>query len=285
MPTDILDSIEIDGREGAIAPVGGGVEAKDPVLVAAAKRGSIRAFDLLVNRHQGRILRIALRVIHNREDAEDIVQKSLQKAFVHLRGFEERASFSTWLTRIVINEAAMCLRKNRYARTIGIDDLARPEEPAIGFPISDSCLSPEQSYARQEAERMLFFAIGRLPPGLRTAIKLCYLDERSLKESAQMMGLSVAAVKARVLRGRRKLRETLKRFVRPARTFGFESFVIGAHVNAGSPSSAAPLVAVKSIGGRHGDNSSRSRADRLSVAVPRQPRRWKRIEPFSVSRR
>jgi len=283
MPTDILDNIEIEDSERAIAPVVA-VEAKDTVLVAAAKRGSTRAFEVLVNRHQGRILRVALRVTRNREDAEDTVQKSLQKAFVHLGGFEERASFSTWLTRIVINEAAMCLRKNRYGRTIAIEELAQREEPAIGFQIRNSCLSPEQSYSRREAERILSFAIRQLPPGLRTAIKLCYLDERSLKESAQMMGLSVAAVKSRVLRGRRKLHETLKRFVQPAGTFGCEPFEMGAYTSAGSSSSALRLDAAKSIGGRHGHNSSGSCADRLSVVVPRQTRRWKRIESFSVNR-
>jgi RNA polymerase sigma-70 factor, ECF subfamily len=172
-------------------------------------------------------------VTRNREDAEDVVQKSFQKAFLHLHKFEERASFSTWLTRIVINEAAMCLRARRRVRVVGIDELSPREEPAVGFEFPDSCPSPEQSYSQQEAERMLSFAIRQLPPGIRTAIKLCYLDERPLKESAQVMGLSVAAVKSRVLRGRRKLHQMLKRFVRPVRTFVRESFETSAHANAG----------------------------------------------------
>ena len=239
MPTDISDSIEIEDSEVAIAPVAVALEAKDAVLVAAAKKGSLPAFEVLVKRHERRMLRLAQRVTRNREDAQDVVQKSFQKAFVHLYRFEERASFSTWMTRIVINEAAMCLRANRRVRVVGIDELA-PNE-AIGFQIPDSYPSPEQNYSWQETERMLSFAIRQLSPGIRMAIKLCYLDERPLKETAQMMGISASAVKSRVLRGRTKLRETLRRFARPARTFRYEWLETSAHANAGSPSSAVRL--------------------------------------------
>lgn len=282
MPTDILD--KLDDSEVVVAPMVIALETEDIVLVAAAKGGNVRAFEVLVKRHERRFLRLAQRVTRNREDAQDVVQKSFQKAFLHLRRFEERASFSTWMTRIVINEAAMCLRANRRVRVVGIDELSPREEPAVGFEFPDSCPSPEQSYSQREAERMLSFAIRQLPPGVRTAIKLCYLDERSLKESAQLMGLSVGAVKSRVLRGRRKLHQTLKRFVRPERTFVRESFETSAQANAGSPSSAARLAAAKAKGGPHGDNSSGSCAHRPSLVDPRRPRRWKRIGPFSVNR-
>jgi RNA polymerase sigma-70 factor (ECF subfamily) len=285
MPTDILDTIDIDGGEVAIAPVEIASEAKDAALVAAAKSGSTRAFDVLVKRHTRKFLRIAQRVTRNREDAQDVVQKSFQKAFIHVRKFEERSSFSTWMTRIVVNEAAMCLRANRRIRVVGIDELTpREEEAALGFQIPDSCPSPEQNYSRCEVERMLSFAIRQLPQGLRTAIQLCYLDERSLKESAQLMGLSVAAVKSRVLRGRRKLHQTLKRFVEPVRALVRESFEASAHANAGSPSSAERLAAAKAKGGPYGDNSSGSCVHRPSLADPRRPRRWKRIGPLSVNR-
>lgn len=282
MLTDILDTP--DDSEAVVTPMVIALETEDVVLVAAAKGGNVRAFEVLVKRHERRLLRIAQRVTRNREDAQDVVQNGFQKAFRHLRKFEERASFSTWMTRIVINEAAMCLRANRRARVVGIDQLSPREEPAVGFEFPDSCPSPEQSYSQQEAERMLSFAIRQLPPGSRTAIKLCYLDERSLKESAQLMGLSVAGVKSRALRGRRKLHQTLKRFVRPVRKFVRDSFETSAHANAGSPSSPERLAAAKAKGGPHGDNSSGGCAHRLSLADPRRPGRWKRIGPFSVNR-
>jgi len=282
MPADILETF--DDSEVVVAPMVITLETADVVLVAAAKGGNVDAFEVLVKRHQRRFLRIAQRVTCNREDAQDVVQKSFQKAFLHLRKFEERASFPTWMTRIVINEAAMCLRANRRVRVVEIDRLSPREEPAVGFEFPDSCPSPEQSYSQQEAERMLSFAIRQLPPGVRTAIKLCYLDERSLEESAQLMGLSVAAVKSRVLRGRRKLHQTLMRLVRPVRKLVGESFETSAHANAGSPSAAARLAAAKAKGGSHGDNSSGSCAHRPGVADPRRTRRWKRFGSFSVNR-
>jgi RNA polymerase sigma-70 factor (ECF subfamily) len=240
MPSDILDTIDIDGGEVALAPVAIAPEAKDAALVAAAKSGSTRAFDVLVKRHARKFLRIAQRVTRNREDAQDVVQKSFQKAFIHVGKFEERSSFSTWMTRIVVNEAAMCLRANRRIRAVGIDELTpHEEEAAPGFQIPRSCPSHEQNYSRCEVERMLSFAIRQLPQGLRTAIQLCYLDERSHTETAQMMGLSVSAVKSRVLRGRTKLRETLRRFAPSAGAFKYESFEISAHTNAGSCSHVA----------------------------------------------
>jgi RNA polymerase sigma-70 factor (ECF subfamily) len=282
MPTNILDTL--DDSEVVVAPMVIALGTEDIVLVAAAKGGNVRAFEVLVKRHERRFLRIAQRVTRNREDAQDVVQKSFQKAFVHLHNFEERASFSTWMTRIVVNEAAMCLRVNRRVRVVGIDELAPREEPGAGFQIPDSCPSPEQNYSWQETERMLSFAIRQLSPGIRTAIKLCYLDERPLKETAQMMGISASAVKSRVLRGRRKLHSTLKRFLRPARTFRCESFDTSAHANAGSPSSVARLAAAKGKGGPYGDYSSGSCAHRPSLADARRPRQWKRIGPFSVNR-
>jgi RNA polymerase sigma-70 factor (ECF subfamily) len=282
MPTDILDRLA--GSAAAIAPGAVAEEARDTDLVAAAKSGSAGAFDVLVKRHTRKFLRIAQRVTRNREDAQDVVQKSFQKAFVHVRKFEERASFSTWLTRIVINEAAMCLRKNRRARVLPIDELGPHEEPAPALQVPDLSPSPEQAYSRLEAERILSFGIRQLSPGLRAVIQLYYLDERSLTETAQVMGLSVEAVKSRVLRGRRHLRETLERFMRPSRRFGYEALEISAHINAASLSSPARFPKAKSNGGGHGDNSTGSCAHHLGVAVARRSRRWKRIESFSMNR-
>jgi RNA polymerase sigma-70 factor (ECF subfamily) len=222
MPADVLD--RIDDNEVASVPAAVRPEAEDRVLVAAAKSGNVDALEFLVRRHEWRILRVAQRVTRNREDAEDIVQQSFQKAFVHLHEFEERSSFSTWLTRIAINEAVMCLRKNRRTRAVWIDDLTPSEETALALQIPDPAASPERSYAQQETERFLFFAINQLTPGVRTAIQLCDLDEHSLKESAHLMGVSLTAVKSRVSRGRRELRKALKRFVMPVAMFGRESF-------------------------------------------------------------
>jgi RNA polymerase sigma-70 factor (ECF subfamily) len=237
MPADFLE--RIDDNEAAFAPMGNLAGTEDMVLVAAAKSGSSHAFEVLVKRHARRILRAAQRVTGNREDAEDIVQQSFQKAFVHLQEFEGRSSFSTWLTRIAINEALMCLRTNDRTSAVSIDELITGEGAAFALEVPDLGPSPERSYSQQERKRILSLAINQLTPGIRTAIQLCELDERSLKESAQMMGVSVAAAKSRVLRGRRKLRETLKRYVSPTWMTGSKRLPISADTNRDSRSPAA----------------------------------------------
>jgi RNA polymerase sigma-70 factor (ECF subfamily) len=237
MPANCPDTI--DDNEAVFAPIGSLAGTVDMVLVASAKSGNSHAFEVLVERHARRILRVAQRVTGNREDAEDIVQQSFQRAFVHLQKFEGRSSFSTWLTRIAINEALMSLRTNRRTSAVSIDELTTGEETALALQIPDSGPSSERSYSQQERERILSFAMNQLTPGVRTAIQLCELDERSLKESAQMMGVSVAAAKSRVLRGRRKLRETLKRYVAPTWMFASETLQINADTNGNSRSPAA----------------------------------------------
>jgi RNA polymerase sigma-70 factor, ECF subfamily len=186
-------------------------------LVAAAKSGSNFAFEALVERYARRILHVAQRVVGNKEDAEDIVQKSFQQAFAHLQEFEGRSSFFSWLTRIAINEALMCLRTNRRVSVTSLDEPVAREGAAPALQIPDLGASPERICSEQEREQILSLALARLTPGKRTAIQLCELEERSFKESAQMMGVSVATVKSRVFRGRRELRERLKRYVAPKR--------------------------------------------------------------------
>src|SRR6266851_380027 len=100
---------------------------EEAALVLAAKSGDGRAFEILIERHRQRILAVVRRFTHIREDAEDIVQQSLQKAFFHLHRFQGKSRFSTWLTRIAINEALMFLRRGRRLREVSIDDLCGNE--------------------------------------------------------------------------------------------------------------------------------------------------------------
>jgi RNA polymerase sigma-70 factor, ECF subfamily len=184
---------------------------EEATLVLAAKSGDGHAFEILIGRHQQRILAVARRLTRIREDAEDIVQQSFQKAFVHLHKFEGRSSFSTWLTRIAINEALMLLRRGRGLREVSIDDLSGNEETALGLAMPDSRAGPESAFLQGERNRILSAAMNKLRPGIRTAIELRELGELSTEEAARVMGLSVAAVKGRVFQGRRKLHQVLKR--------------------------------------------------------------------------
>jgi RNA polymerase sigma-70 factor (ECF subfamily) len=193
---------------------GGAVSLSDPAteeaLVAAAKRGDEKACETLVKRHQPRLLALALRYVRVQADAEDVVQQAFQRAFVHLSKFEGKSCFSTWLTRITINEALMLLRRGRAMREISIDDSGGDEGTAPALEIPDASPDPEAGYLQLEGLRILFAAMGQLRPGTRVAIELAELGELTARETARRMDLPVSTVKARVFQGRRKLGEALR---------------------------------------------------------------------------
>jgi RNA polymerase sigma-70 factor (ECF subfamily) len=191
----------------------------DETLVVATKRGDPQAFDELVLRHRQKVLAVAQRITNNREDAEDVAQESFTKAFLHLDAFQEKSRFSTWLTRIAMNEAFMLIRRRRGFLEVP------PENPDDGMKFVleafvDHGPTPEESYWRRERTELVSESINRLRPTIRTTILLRHIEERSVKETAQILGVSIAAVKARVFHGRRKLRRTLNS-VHPLRFYEY----------------------------------------------------------------
>ena len=198
-----------------------GMTAKEEcTLLTAAKRGDSAAFEILCKRAANTLFHVALRIMRNNEDAEDVVQESFQLAFVHLQSFNGNSRFSTWLSRIAINAALMKLRKKHGLRDVSLDESPETEEPSARMEAEDQGPNPEQLYAQQEQQRILSEAMSELTPGMRKAIELRELGERSTEETARIMGISVGAVKARVFHGRRKLRERLNHFVGSAWTSG-----------------------------------------------------------------
>jgi len=185
----------------------------DEELVSAAKNGDELAFEILINRYKSRIFNLALGYTRVREDAEDIVQQTLQKTFVHLRDFQGKSSFSTWLTRIAVNESLMFLRRGRYLRETPINEI-HAEEVTRDLEIGDPSPNPEDSFLQAERARMLSSAIAQLRPAMRVTIELRELRELSGAETARHMGVSLSAVKARVFHGRKKLGEILRRSAR-----------------------------------------------------------------------
>jgi len=184
------------------------VEDSDRGLVAAAKRGETHAFEKLVVRHKLRVLAVAQRITNNREDAEDAAQECFHKAFLHLGDFQEKAQFSTWLTRIVMNEAFMLLRRRRGVFEV-LPENSDDDGKFAAAAFVDQNPSPEESCWRRERRELLNKAINRLGPKIRRTILLRNIEERSAEETAQILGTSITAVKARVFQGRRKLRGTL----------------------------------------------------------------------------
>jgi RNA polymerase sigma-70 factor (ECF subfamily) len=222
MPVELMGGI--DGANATSSSADRLVAEEDAVLVAAAKTKDTRAFELLVDRHERRIFSMAQRMTRNREDAEDIVQQSFHKAFIHLKKFEGESLFSTWLTRIAINEALMLLRRKSRSREVPIEESSTKNEAALPLAFPDSGRNPEESCLDRERERILSVAVNKLKPGIRKAIELRELGELSTEETAQVMGLSVATVKGRVFHGRRKLRETLRGHVESAWMSGKRTF-------------------------------------------------------------
>jgi RNA polymerase sigma factor (sigma-70 family) len=198
----------------------------DENLVAVAKKGQRTAFDELHNRHAGKMFRVAHRITRNREDAEDAVQECFLSAFIRLKAFDRRSTFLTWLTRIAINAALMKLRKNRASREVPVKDLAETPDLRIEDTLADSLPNPEERLAKSEQEAILRDAIAKLRPSLRKAIEVYQLQESSLHETAEMLGISIAATKARMFHARAALRRAKKlQFIGPSITkiFVFKS--------------------------------------------------------------
>ena len=190
-------------------------EQDDAALVAAAGSGVNEAFEVLVWRHQARVRNVAWRFTRNREDAEDLTQQTFQKAFLHLRQFEGHSSFSTWLTRIAMNEGLMWARRKRGSSEVSLEMVNANNETPRQIDPRDFAPNPEETCLLLERQRIVSAAINRLKPKLRRAMELRELAELSTKETAALMGLSGEAVKARLFHGRTKLRAMLKRYVGP----------------------------------------------------------------------
>jgi RNA polymerase sigma-70 factor (ECF subfamily) len=182
---------------------------REDLLLAAAKSGDPVAFVELSKRHSNKILRRAYRIVKNWQDAEDVLQESLMRAFLHLKDFEERSSFSSWLTRIAINFALMSLRKKRGHIEISMEAINDDQGIGYRWEPKDPAESPESHCSRRERDGLLEVAIRRLPPTLRQVAQLNLIDGRSGEELAQTLGISVPAAKSRLARAKAALHVSL----------------------------------------------------------------------------
>lgn len=167
-------------------------------------------FEELCRPQLQKIFQTAYRITRNREDAEDAVQDTLLQAFLHLRDFDGRSAFSTWLTRIAINSALMTLRKRRTQRSISLDGAGDTESAPGTWEVPDPSAHPEQLYLLGERQRKLREAVATLRPTIRQVIEVQQLEERSMKDAAKMMGISVCAAKGRLFHGKVALRRSRK---------------------------------------------------------------------------
>jgi RNA polymerase sigma-70 factor, ECF subfamily len=186
----------------------------DVTLVHGAKQDDMAAFEELVHRHTPLVFRMAMHILRSREDAEDVVQDTFLKAWQNLQRFEERARFSTWLTRIALNTALMKLRSLRLT-PVSLDSDA-DENVTWGDKVADWKPNPEELYSQTELREILQRALRTLPHGYRVVFLLRDVEGVSLAETAEMLGLTVPNVKARLFRARLKLREQLSRYFKRA---------------------------------------------------------------------
>jgi RNA polymerase sigma-70 factor (ECF subfamily) len=187
--------------------------ARDDVIdVKAIKARDRTELGRMVDRFSPGIFRLALRMLGNEQDAEDILQETFIKALKSLDGFEERSTLSTWLYRIAMNEALMALRKHRIP-TVSIDEEKDDDEGPDGpREIVDWCCLPEEELLGSETRKFLDKAIQKLSPALRAVFVLRDMQGLSVNETAEALNISENAVKTRLLRARLKLREELSAY-------------------------------------------------------------------------
>ncbi len=185
---------------------------EDMALVHACKHGYENAFEQLVKRYDSRLLRIAQHITHNREDAEDAVQDAFLKVFRNLSNFREDSLFSTWLIRITVNESLMKLRKRRSIKEIAASDIH--EEGLFQFDVADWAPNPEELYTGGELRDILRNELQKLQPALKVVFVLRDIEEVSTQATAEILQLTVVAVKSRLCRARMQLRERLSNYFR-----------------------------------------------------------------------
>ena len=181
-------------------------------LLARARAGDDHAFTALLTQYERKILRLAKNITQNDEDAEDVLQETFLKAYSHLDRFKGDSKFYTWIVRIAVNEALMKLRKRKSDKTVPLDQEVDTGEDFVPREIAVWEENPEKTYSRDEIRDILDKAVEALPPIFRSVFVLRDIEDLSTEETADALGISIPAVKSRLLRARLQLRERLTRF-------------------------------------------------------------------------
>jgi len=183
----------------------------ESALVGRAQAGDSQAFSDLMNRYERKIFRLAKNITQNDADAEDVLQDAFLKAYEHLDTFQGNSKFYTWIVRIAVNEALMRLRKRRGDKTVPLDEPIDTGEETVKREIAVWDDNPEQQYSREEFHEILDKAVEILKPDFRIVFTLRDIEELTTEETAETLGISIPAVKSRLLRARLALREKLTR--------------------------------------------------------------------------
>ena len=181
----------------------------DEQLVFDARSGDQQAFAELCLRYRGMLLNRIFGIVRHRQDAEDVLQETLLKAYQHLQTFRGACSFSTWLLAIATNMSLMLLRK-RKALCMNGGELVTEDGETLVVDFRDPAPNPEQRCMMFQTSQKLNRAVAKLSPQVQTLLKMYFTSELRLKDAAQFLGIPVATAKSRLLRARQKLRRSLK---------------------------------------------------------------------------
>jgi RNA polymerase sigma-70 factor, ECF subfamily len=196
--------------------------ASDEALVERARSKDEAAFEELVGRYEDKLYRLAMRFVRNETDAQEILQDAFLSAWRNLPSFEGRAQFGSWMYRVTVNAALMLLRSRNRHPEVTVDDV---EPSVLNDAVADSGQTvrsnsdwsqrPDEQLQSDEVRRHIQKSVDALPDGLRTVFLLRDVEEISTEETAEMLGLSVPAVKTRLHRARLALREAIGRYFSP----------------------------------------------------------------------
>jgi RNA polymerase sigma-70 factor (ECF subfamily) len=202
----------------------------DSELVRLAQQGRRDAFGELTRRNYRMSLKMAMSILRDKESAEDEVQNAWWKAYEHIGQFQVTAKFSTWMTRIVVNQCLMRLRRQKRVQFHYLDDVRAGEDQRGVMELVGSESTPESRLGSSEVADVLRTEIGRIPPLLRKVFTLRDVDELPMPEVAERLGISVAAAKSRLLRARAELRSRMEKHCgqRGVGTLT-EALAVGAH--------------------------------------------------------
>ena len=180
--------------------------------LAALQKGDPEEFSRLVGTYSGKIYRLAIKMLNQQQDAEDVLQETFVKAYRGLKSFDGRSKLSTWLFRIATNEALMIIRR-KHPEVISIDEPVETEEgEQEPIQIIDWCCLPENELLSEETKGILDAAVQKLPERLKVVFLLRDIDDLSTHETAEVLGLTDTAVKTRLSRARLRLREELSAY-------------------------------------------------------------------------
>jgi RNA polymerase sigma-70 factor (ECF subfamily) len=200
----------------ASSPAASGASTSDDELVARARARDLAAFEQLIDRHEERLYRVAMRLLRNENDAREVLQDALLSAWQNLDSFAGRAQFGSWIYRVTVNAALMLLRTRRRRPTVSVEDLAPGVlDEAIGASHdagSDWSKRPDEQLQSGELKQHIEMALDHLPEILRLVFVLRDVEGMSTEETAEILDITIPTVKTRLHRARLALREAISRY-------------------------------------------------------------------------